>query len=224
VRIKRPDQLIYVGNIVLDSLFDGEVKYYDSSGIYLGHASYNCGYKEGVEVNYYKNGMIRDSSFYHNDLQNGFVYQFDRNGTLQYKVYYMNDLPIGHVYEFDQKGDVTRYYFVNFEHKIIYELYKINGEDYREGDGIQMSIFSKGSSKNNFLFLYLFASPFTPQHYEFGVLDSNNKVMTTRKIVSEECYYEQELLPLPKGYKYAVILHRYNPFKKRDDIVIQTTE
>jgi antitoxin component YwqK of YwqJK toxin-antitoxin module len=224
VRIKKSDNVIYEGKLLADSLLDGKVKDYDSSGNYFGYSTFRYGKKEGVEVRYFKNGRVSDSSFYHNDMQNGFAYKFDENGYLLYKSSYLNGVPFGHLFEYDSIGNIIHYYFINFEHQVIFELYKVNGEEYRKGDEIQMNLFSEYPSKNNFLFLYLFASPFTPRHYEIGILDSNKKIVSSKKIISSECYYEQELIPLPKGYKYAVILHTYNSFKKRDDIAIEIVE
>jgi len=224
VRIKKSNNIIYEGKLFADSLFDGKVKYYDSSGKYFGYSTFIYGKKEGIEVAYFKNGKVSDSSFYHNDMQNGFAYKFDENGHLLYKSYYLNDVPFGHLFEYDSNKNIIHYYFINFEHQIIFELFKVNGEEYRKGDEIQMYLFSKDPSKNNFLFLYLFASPFTPRHYEIGILDSNKKIISSKSIISPDCYYEQELVPLPKGYKYAVILHTYNSFKKRDDITFEVVE
>lgn len=224
VKIKKSDNVIYEGKLIADSLLNGKVKDYDSSDNYFGYSTFKYGKKEGTEVLYFKNGRISDSSIYHNDLQNGFAYKFRENGSLLYKSYYLNGIPIGHVFEYDSIGKVTHYYFLNFEHQIIFELYKVNGDEYRKGEEIQMNLFSQYPSKNNFLFLYLFASPFTLRHYEMGILDSSNKIVSSKKIVSSECYYEQELKSLPRGYKYAVILHTYNSYKKRDDIAIEIVQ
>src|ERR1017187_49829 len=221
VKITKTDKVTYEGKLIADSLFDGLVKDYDSSGNYFGYSTFKYGIKEGVEVRYFKNGRISDSSFYHNDMRNGFAYKSNDNGNLLYKSYYLNDIPIGHLFEYDSFGNITHYSFLNFEHQIIFELFKINGIEYRKGEEIQFNLFSEYPSKNKFLFLYLFASPFTPRHYEIGIIDSGNKIISSKRIVSSECYYEQELTTLSKGYKYAVILHTYNSFKKRDDIAIE---
>ncbi len=223
-RIKEVGNLNFKGKVVMDSLFDGMVKCYDLDGNYRGYSFYKCGLKEGPQIQYYKNGKIADSLLFHHNMQDGFSYQFNESGILAYKSYYLNGLPIGHIYEYDSNGNIIHYSFVNFEHKIIYELYRVNGEEYREGDEIQMNLFSENSSKNDFLFLYLFDSPFTPRHYEIGILDSTNRILSSETIAQSGCYYERELPHLQNGHKYAVILHRYNSLKKRDNLVIKIAE
>lgn len=223
--IKNVDGINFKGEIDCDSLFNGVVKYYDSSNTYLGYGTYKHGYSEGVAVNYFKNGRIYDSSFFRNNMRNGFAYQFYNNGILEYKVFYLNDRPFGHMFEYDKSGNVQEYHFVNFEGKIIFENFMKDSVEYWKGEQIQANIYSEAKdTSNDYLFLYLFASPFVDRHYEIGILDSANKIVSSKPILSKKCFYEQKLTRLPMEEKYAVILHSYNKFKKRDDLKIRIIE
>ncbi|MDP4284776.1 MAG: hypothetical protein Q8891_10145 [Bacteroidota bacterium] len=226
IRLKGPDGIISEGKYFEDSLFDGKVKYFDSLNEYLGYSTYRYGVKDGPEVSYFKNGKISDSSFYHDDLRNGFAYRYNKNGTLVYKSYYINDRPFGHLYEYDSLGRITHYYFINFERKIIFETFKKDTVDYAKGEEIQGNTYSEdaGQGDDDFLFLYLFANPFLKSHYEIGIVDSSKKIISSKLIYSKDCYYEQELKILPNGEKYAIILHTYNPYKKKDDLKIRIIE
>jgi len=226
VRIKDSKGIVLKGKVFADSLFDGKVKYYDILNNYLGYSTYKYGKKEGVEVSYFKNGKISDSSFYHNNMRNGFGFKYNENGKLSYKSYYLNDRPFGHLYEYDTMGNVTHYYFINFERKIIFETFKEDSIEYCKGEQIQANVFSESTSNNQIdhLFLYLFSSPFSKRHYEVAILDSNNKILLSKKIISSGCYYEQPIPDLPNGNKYAIILRTYNPYKKRDDLGIKIIE
>lgn len=223
VKIKGSDGIISVGRFFADSLFDGKVKYYDSLNHYLGYSTYEYGKKDGPEVSYFKDGRISDSSINHDDMRNGFAYKFNEKGLITYKSYYLNDRPFGHAYVYDSIGEITHYYFIDFEQKLIFEAFKVDSTAYAKGDDIQLNIYSQysGENKTDFLFIYLFNPPYNKSHYEIGILDSTNKIISSKRIDSGNGYYESELEKLPHGEKYAIILHTYNPYKKRDDLQIK---
>jgi len=226
VRIKDSNGIISEGKLFADSLFNGRVKYFDSLNNYLGYSTFKYGIKEGVEVAYLKNGNLSDSSFYHNDKQNGFGYKYNGNGKLLYKTYYLNGRPFGHLFEYDTLGNISHYYFINFERKIIFESFKKDSVEYQKGELIQANLYSEinGDRQTDYLFLYLLSFPYGQSHYEIAVLDSNNKIISSKRIISTECYYEQAIPSLPNGLKYAIVLHTYNFFKKKDDLKIKIIE
>jgi hypothetical protein len=226
VRIKDPKGIISEGKLFADSLFNGKVKYYDSLDNYLGYSTFKYGIKEGVEVGYFNNGNVSDSSFYHDDMQNGFAYKYNRSGKLLFKTYYLNGRPFGHLLEYDSLGNVSHYYFINFERKIIFESYKKDSVEYQKGELIQANLYSEsnGDHQADYLFLYLFSSPYNQSHYEVAILDSNNKIISSKKIISTQCYYQQAIPNLPNGLKYAIVLHTYNSLKKKDDLKIKIIE
>jgi antitoxin component YwqK of YwqJK toxin-antitoxin module len=226
MRIKNEDGSYSEGKVFADSLFDGKVKYYDTLNNYLGYAIYKYGYKEGPEVRLSKSGKVTDSTIFRNGFQNGFAFKFEEGGKLRFKSYYLNGRPFGHVYSYDSSGVLSDYYFINFEGKMILEYFKKDTVEYRKGDQIQANIIDEtdGEKTSQHLFLYLFASPFTPRHYEIGILDSTRKIILSDPIISDQCFYQQELPDLSGGEKYAIILHTYNSHKKRDDLIVRPIE
>lgn len=225
-RIKGENGIISEGKVFRDSLFDGQVKYYDTLNNYLGYSTFKYGIKEGIEVWYFNNGKVSDSLLYHNNMKNGFASNYNEKGIIKYKSHYLNDRPFGPIYEYDSIGKISHYYFTNFERKIIFESVKKDSIEFHRGEMIQANIYTSfdGVKEKEFIFLYLFSSPFITSHYEIGILNSEKEILSSNRILSQDCYYEQELKDLPNGNKYAIILHTYNPLNQKDDLGIRVIE
>ena len=100
--IKLNDNLFAKGKDISDSIFNGEVKYYDSMDRLLYKTNFINNKLDGSSILYNTKGTVIDSIFYVNGFANGFHYQFDDEGNLTYldysyfglgvgpKVYYMN--------------------------------------------------------------------------------------------------------------------------------------
>lgn len=217
------DNEIMEGNVINDSIYDGKVKFYTSKNEYIGYMTYRLGIEDGPTVNY-KNGKIKDSMTFKNGLKNGFVYVYDSLGKLTDKVFYFNDIQLGYTYSFHD--DKVEYKFVDFEGKVIYERTS-RTDTSSEFDYKGSLMYSKineesinGSSQIG-LFMYIISPPTIKSHYEIAVLDNKNHFVSSQKIITDNCFYTQELPNLPKNQKYALVLYTYNPYKKRDDLQIQ---
>ncbi|HYJ64253.1 MAG TPA: hypothetical protein VEV62_10950, partial [Parafilimonas sp.] len=81
-----------------DTLIDGTAKFFDMNGNIESKANFLRGLKNGYAVNYYKNGVMKDSMYYINNLLNGFFYSFDSLGVLLFKGNYFHGLSVGDQY------------------------------------------------------------------------------------------------------------------------------
>lgn len=223
---KTSDGIVIKGKVIADSLYNGRIEYYDSLNQYPGYSNYKFGLKDGVEVSYYLNGKISDSSFYRNGMRNGFAYNFQKTGKLSDKGFYLNGRSFGPAYEYDDNGNIKYFSFVNFERKLIFQSKKIDSVIYNKDEFINANIYgtSKGGDEIDVLFLYLVLSPFIKSHYELAILNNKKKIISSKRILSNTYYIEQELPDLPEGNKYAVVLYTYNPFKDKDDLIIRIIE
>lgn len=110
------------GKFIRDSVMDGAMKYFDSNNHLAAIINYENGIKNGTSVNYYLNGKILDSSFFHNGLQNGFHYVYDSVGNLTYKDFFSGGHSFGPEFYY-LHGKIDKYYFSNYEKYYLYSAF-----------------------------------------------------------------------------------------------------
>jgi hypothetical protein len=227
---KYEDGTIMEGLATKDSLFNGRVNCYDSiDNTLLWYSNYRYGIRNGVTVQYYKNGVISDSMFYQNGNTNGFAYKFDSSGKLLYKVFYVNNRLVGHTYDYDSTGEVSDYTFTDFDDDILFyswrekdgSFYTYNSPSYIDSKIYQ---YSDNGIKKYGLLLYLLSPPGMKSHYELAIRNQQNQILSSAVIDSSNCFYEQPLDSLSNGNQYAIVFHEYNTYKKRDDVYIRGIE
>jgi hypothetical protein len=221
LEIKQDDGELAKGAVINDSLFDGPVKYYDSLNNYLGFSIFKNGVENGLAVKY-ENGVISDSLFFENGTKNGRAYKFNSKGKLIYECFYYNDRMVGGTTECDSNGSPIHYYFVSFEGEDIFQVKYEDTTYWESGSPINAKVSNRlidGKLKAQ-LFLYLFNPPSPPRHYEIAVLDSNRKIINSKKIDESNFFYETYLDTLPSTQSYAVVLHVFNKADKRNKLVI----
>jgi antitoxin component YwqK of YwqJK toxin-antitoxin module len=218
------------GYVISDSIFIGKVNHYDSSSnVYLGFSTYKSGVEEGDFVNYYIGENYSDSGSLEHGVINNYVYRKDSVGHLTYKSNFYNGKRIGGVIQYDSLKRVSNYYFFNFEGDIIYQCFKtqFNDSTFRDiGELVNVSLnelFVEGNKKMC-LFLYILDHPYLKTSYELAVIDKGDKILQSKPINSKNCFYEAVLDTLPVDQNYAISLHTYNSFKKRDDLKIIALE
>jgi len=222
--IVNDDYSYQTGEVFKDSIFNGVVKYFDKEDKNTGYATYKFGIKNGPGVLYSKFGFISDSLNYFNGLENGFAFKYDSSGKLLFKSFYFQGLSVGHVISYNGDGKIKEYYFNSFERKLLYSIKQLSDSIFEEkGEEINAITFRKYDQKEDklMLFLYILNSPYYKNHFEIGIFDKNKKVISSKEIVTNECFYEQELERLPPEETYGVILHKFNSYKQRDDLIIK---
>jgi hypothetical protein len=220
-----PDGIVAKGEIFNDSLFDGVVKYYDSTDQYLGYATFKNGKKNGISVNYQR-GYIKDSSFYENNKRTGFGYVFNTNHKLDYKSFFYDDRPVGSTYNYDSSGNLSYYLFYSFEGDMIYAA-KYNDTAVSEKGLVINAKTNRRTLDGNLklgVFLYLIHPPYAANHYEIAILDKKKRIVSSEVVKENSFFYETYLDTLPPGRSYAIVMHIYNKYKKRDDLMISEIE
>lgn len=209
------------GVVFKDSLFHGIVRYYDTLDNYVGFTTFKYGVEDGPATIYRKN-IITDSVNFKKGFKNGFGFKYDSHGNLVFKSYFYNDRNVGSAYEYDAKGKVKLYYFVNFEGETIYQMKFEDTSAYVKGSPINAKVYDRivnGKTKT-FLFLYLVTPPDSKSHFEIAVLDSTKKIIISNPVKSTNFYFETELDTIMEGQSHAIVFHRFNKYKRRDDLEI----
>ena len=219
--------IILKGHFIKDSLFHGLVKIFDSSGNYLGYSNYYYGIENGPHVLFSKNNVKTDSLNFKYGLENGYAYKYDSSGRLTFQVYYFRGLPSGSTCVYDESGNFLDYYFLDLDGDLIYSLTPINDSMLTEiGSPINLKVRSQNSGgiNKNILMLYVLDIPFYKTHFEIAIVDRNDRIISSKKIITKDLFYQQELDSLVDDERYAIVFHRYNKAKGRDDLMIKIVE
>ena len=229
VRITEHNGEIKVGYIInRDSLFDGKVKYYTAKDIYYGYTNFEKGIANGPSVKYHNNGRISDSTTLKNGYINGMAFKFDTTGSLIYKCNYFQDRVLGHNYEYDSIGNISSYYFLDFEGNLLFDQ-KISVDNKGNKDTLQfgnllysrINRYQKNDSIKNKLFLYLMDPPFFKVRYEIAIVSEVGKIFSSKRIESDQCFYEIDLTEnLENGKNEAIVYYVFNPGKQKEDLFI----
>lgn len=210
-----------VGKCIRDSIFDGVVNIYDTNNIHIGYSNYKVGLRNGLYVNLYPNGFVKDSLFFLNGLKNGVCYSFYMSGILKEKENYYNDKKIGEIVSYDPTGNIKSYSFINFEGNIIYSL-KYMANDTLETAELpiyKIDTIQVDKVEKIHLFLYLIYPPAYKVRYEIADF-FDKKITKNKKVISDKSFYEVSLdIPKP-GHNWAVILYIFNTSKGREDVEI----
>jgi hypothetical protein len=176
------------------------------------------GVREGSMVNYFPNGMTRDSETYSSDKVNGRVFHYDSLGVLESEEYAYFGVTVGPRILY-QQGKVSTYSFVDFNRTMLVECKYDTGGRCRS-----VSTFDANPVMTNAwlrdrpvkeLSLYLPRPPrFTITH-KLGISYSGDKADELTEIKSNNVYWDTILPVLPPGRNYYVSSHLYD---KNDSI------
>jgi hypothetical protein len=214
------------GICIRDSVFDGRVERYDLNDSYLGYANYSNGILNGLYINKYLTGITEDSILFKNGMKDGMSFKFDDKGRLITAINYLNDRAVGDIYSYDSSGKITEYLFQNFEGKNLYDVKFINNDTIEFGglSNYRYDTVTINDKKEMIhLFLYLVYIPDLQMHYEIAKVN-HEKIISSEKISSNNCFYETDLDFLPKEYNYAIVASVFNKSKGRDDLTVYVLE
>ncbi len=165
--------LILEGAITIkgsDTIFNGEIKYYNRNNKLISKIHYLNGQKNGTAVNFHPNGAIHEESSYVLGLINGFRFTYDLNEKIESKDYYYYGARIGPLVVYEN-GIVKEYYFSDFEgHTLFSSSYDSLGNLKEKSKEYFYLTTLKGQNDSKsglFLFLYLLNPPKMKLDYRF---------------------------------------------------------
>jgi hypothetical protein len=189
-----------------DMVIEGPNKYYDSNKKLINITTYKMGKKEGPYINYFPNGAVSDSGFYHDDLANGYWIFFDSTGSKIYSTYFYNNLEYGPQLWY-KSNYLYKFEFLSFDKtSLAVVTYKGVGEiDRLYYFNMVVHILPKNDQDLN-LFAYLPKIPGTSQHFAIGIKNNKN----TKELYAVNGYdfiIDTLLRPPPTGWNYYISCH-----------------
>lgn len=191
-----------------DSIIEGEASYYDEMGQLERKTMFKKGKKEGVALEYYSNGQVRDSVNYCYDLKNGPHYVFDSLKKFVYQDYYFFGKLIGGKTRF-KNGFVDNFTFSNFENTtLFYCTYDSIGSINRFG-GEVINAYPFSSKLNGFqaigVFSYLIYPPTVNVTYSLGITNEKNGDQKEIMSLDRETPFIDTVLPsLNHNWNYYI--------------------
>jgi hypothetical protein len=205
------DNYLAEGKFLNDSVPDGEVKFYDKQGKYLMAKSvYLNGKKNGLTINYFENGKIKDSLFFSEDIPNGPSYFYDSLVELSFSMYHFYGLTLGPIVYY-QNGKPNRYYFTDFENNYLMECKYDSSENctffsYNNQPIISEVLDVQRKHKIRLLY-YLPNPPNFAVSYSIGKKDSNDRTLSITKIKSGKLFLDTLLDYPSEGSQYYLEAH-----------------
>lgn len=195
-----------------DSVYHGTTKFFSLKGELESKIHFINGTKDGIAINYHKNGNIHDSSFYVNGLKNGDHFVFDSSGELIYQDFYVSGHRLGgHVLYKKQK--VYQYIFSNFEKKNIYScIYDSIGVKQFSGDILNTTIYTTNINNTPCygLFVYLIYPPNIFVKYTLGIEDTVRKIKKDLQVFSKDRIFIDTVLEIPRKSEQYFVSAEYN--------------
>lgn len=192
-----------------DTLINGEAKFFDLNGNLESKANFFKGIKNGYAVNYYKNGVVKDSMYYTSNVLNGFFYSFDSSGFILFKGNNFHGLSAGDQYFFKDKT-IKEYYFTNFERRrLVTCLYDSTGSCYSyflNLSPVISDVLIKNEQPAINLFLYFPHPEGIELSYTIGLIDANNKRLSEVPLTSTNFFLDTTLAVPMQGSQYFISL------------------
>jgi hypothetical protein len=191
--------------------YNGRVKIDEPWGTSI--AEFKNGAREGSMVNYFPNGMTRDSETYTNDKANGRIFHYDSLGVLESEEYAYFGLKVGPRIEY-QQGKISKYSFIDFNRTILFECkYDTDGRCRYISSFTTNPVMTDARLRDQpveDLSTYLPKPPKFITTYKLGITYANDKNYELSEIRSKNVYWDTILPVLPPGRNYYISCHLYN--------------
>lgn len=215
------EDVIAEGNISSDTVFNGLIKFYDTTSNNLViEANYTNGKLNGKRIDYYLNGKVKNIGFYDNGKQTGTVSYFDSTGQLTSKQDFYYDLKAGSRIEY-KNGKLSKYYFTSFDNKDLFsidydtvfnkEIKKINDNSFFFWHSSDIATITTTDKKlqGNEYFIYLINPPDFNFEYSLCVINYRDSILRIEKLFDRSKMWETFTLDttrLKKGERFTLRL------------------
>ena len=212
------DDVIAEGNITDDTVYNGLIKFYDTSKSRLiSVAVYDSGVLNGNQIEYFPDGKKKAELNYENGKINGKVIFFDTIGNIDKSQNFYYDLIVGPSLEY-KDGNLSKYIFYSLDKKelISIDYDTIQGKSIEQLNNYEFffwNIINFNTSQSNNpqkeLFVYLPNPPKLNFKYSLCIIDNAYKIKQTIKEFNTDSYWDTVTLDYDKltnNYMYALKL------------------
>lgn len=215
------EDVVAEGDISSDTVFNGLIKFYDTTTNSLViEAYYKNGKLHGKRIDYYLNGKTKNIGFYESGKQTGTVSYFDSTGQLTSKQDFYYDLKAGSSIEY-KNGKPSKYYFTSFDNEDLFsidydtllnkEIKKINDNSFFFWHSSDIATITTTDRKleGNEYFIYLINPPDFNFEYSLCVINNKDSILRTEKLFDNTKLWETFTLDttrLKKGERFSLRL------------------
>lgn len=203
--VKLNDDLFAKGKSITDSVFHGEVLYYNKAGVLITRANFSKNKLDGSSIDYYPDGSIKDSMFYIDDKSNGFRYKWDKEGKVSYFHYSYFNISVGPI-AFFASGIPEEYSFSSFDRDVLFVAkYDSLGLKHFSGNilNFKTMYLTRDDEEKMELLLYLLNPPLINIKYSLIDVNLESKFQKEIYTFNNNQVFIDTLLPiLEKGHNY----------------------
>lgn len=219
-KLKIDDSTIVMGAISEDTIFNGNMKFYNLNGMLLSECEYRDGILNGIRKEYFLNGHLSAVTNYSNGLLHGKARFYDKDGNLMEVRNFYYGLNVGESISL-LNGRANKYTFYSLDFEPIFQL-EYDPNHRREITSLEESYFffrrdtfsSLNSinydAKKTSIFLYLPSPPLYDFNYSLVYTDNKLKVISRiRSLKSDKPWIDfiLEDYPVSQGKKLAIELN-----------------
>jgi len=215
------DDVIAEGNISTDTVYNGLIKFYDTTTHQLvGETFYEKGKLNGKRKEYYLNGKIKNVGYYESGKQTGTLANFDSTGALSSSQDFYYDLKGGSNIEY-KNGKPNKYYFTSFDNEnLVYidydsirnkEIKEINSYHFfflHTNDFTTISTSGKKFDGKEY-FIYIPNPPGFNFEYSLVILNGSDSIIKVEKKFDKTKIWDTftpDQLNLKKGERFSLRL------------------
>lgn len=215
-----------VGKINTDSVWNGEMRFYDiKSNKLTAMRTYKDGILTGPSIRYNDEGKVIDSVSFTLNKKMGYNYVYDNSGQLLQKVNFFYGRQIGATYTFED-SNIIEYSFQNFENNILY-FYSFDpkiGEHYFADDSYlansSVSECTIDGVEGISIFTYLITPPKIKISHCIYRYDSLNHIIDSFKIPHNNFYFEKFFPIKNKNENFVISINKYDSVKQKETVII----
>jgi hypothetical protein len=197
------EDVIAEGEISIDTIFNGLIKFYDTASKKMViAATYKNGILNGERKDYYLNGTLKNVGYFENGKQLGTVSYHDSSGQLRSKQDFYYDLEVGSGIEY-KNNKVSKYYFTSFDNQTLFyidydsifnkEIKEINKNNFfffHSRDVEAISTNDKHLEQKEF-FIYIINPPDFNFEYSLCVINNKDSILRVEKIFTAKKVWDR---------------------------------
>jgi hypothetical protein len=190
-----------------DSIADGIAKYYNNSGKVITIVNIKNGVKEGAAINYFQNGVVKDSMFFSHGKLHGIAYGYDSLGSLLFKKSYYYGVPLGHQFYY-KSGNLSEYFYSDFNRNDLISCEYDSLARIRLRTFSAVPIFTKGLDEQRNpalnLFLYFPKPPDLTVVYKIGLANDKQETKDEHILQDNRLFLDTVIAYPAKEWHYYI--------------------
>lgn len=206
-----------ISDFVNDTIFNGDTKFFDLDDNLLSKVQYNNGIKEGIEINYYKNGRVRSSYVFNKGIRKGKFLVNDSVGNILQEGMFFDGEKIGYRYSY-LNGKLSTFSSFGLNDTLLFSVkYDTNSNPIAyKGSPINIDFTPNDNHQEESYYLQLgvIKPPRMNINYFLGISNIETKEEKRLCMLNSDKYIFDTILPTPNAKWQYIIISEVSDFKK----------